>query len=113
MSGHDLLAQPLEAHTRRRRDEPLVSLLERTDEALVILAKLLGEGALDPGEQRPLARLPADVDEPVVRDADERRRQHGHERLVVVAVVEQPLVREQVDHLLLAEVPATGRTVRR
>ena len=35
------------------------------------------------------------------------------ERLVVVAVLEQPEVGEQVDHLLLAEVAAAGRAVRR
>ena len=35
------------------------------------------------------------------------------ERLVVVAVVEKPQVGEQVDDLLLAEVAAAGRTVRR
>jgi hypothetical protein len=41
------------------------------------------------------------VDEPVVRDAHERRRQHGDERLVVVAVVQQAQVGEEVDDLLL------------
>ena len=57
--------------------------------------------------------MPANVHEPVVRDADERRREHGDERLVVVAVVQQAQVREQVDDLLLAEVPAAGRAVGR
>ena len=44
---------------------------------------------------------------------DERRREHGRERDVVVAVVQQPEVGEEVDDLLLAEVAATGRPVRR
>ena len=48
--------------------------------------------------------------EPVVGDADERRGQHRDQRLVVVAVVQQPQVREQVDHLLLVVVVAAGRT---
>ena len=51
--------------------------------------------------------------ERVVRDADERRGEHGHERLVVVAVVQQPQVGEEVDDLLLAEVAAAGRAVGR
>ena len=58
-------------------------------------------------------RVPPDQHERVVRDADERRREHGDERLVVVAVAQQPQVEQQVDHLLLAEVAAPGRAVRR
>ena len=57
--------------------------------------------------------MAADVDERVVRHADERRGEHGRERLVVVAVVEQAQVGEQVDDLLLAEVPATRRAIGR
>ena len=57
--------------------------------------------------------MAADQDDRVVRDSDERRRQDGGERLVVVAVVQQPQVGEEVDHLLLAEVAAARRTVRR
>ena len=57
--------------------------------------------------------LGADEDERVVRDADERRREHGQQRLVVVAVLQQPQVREQVDDLLLAEVAAAGHPDRR
>ena len=55
----------------------------------------------------------ADQRERVVRDADERRREHREQRIVVVAVVQQPQVREQVDDLLLAEVPSSGRAVGR
>ena len=57
--------------------------------------------------------MAADQDERVVRDADERRREHGDERLVVVPVVQQAQVAEQVDDLLLAEVPSPGRAVGR
>jgi hypothetical protein len=48
----------------------------------------------------------------VVGDPDERRGEHGHERLVVVAVVQEPQVGEQVDHLLLVVVVAAGRAER-
>ena len=44
---------------------------------------------------------------------DERRCEHRREGDVVVPVVEQPQVGEEVDDLLLAEVAATGRAVRR
>ena len=54
-----------------------------------------------------------DERETVVRDADERRREHGEERFVVVPVVQQAQVPEQVDHLLLAEVPLRRRLVGR
>ena len=57
--------------------------------------------------------MTADQHERVVRDADERRGEHRRERLVVVAVVQQPQVRQEVDHLLLAEVAAARRTVGR
>ena len=53
------------------------------------------------------------LDEPVVGDPDERRGEHGHERLVVVAVVQEPQVGEQVDHLLLVVVVAARRPERR
>ena len=109
----DLLAEPLEARARRRGDEPLVPLLERAHEPFVIRRERLGQRALDPRVERTPAGMAADQDDRVVRDADERRQQHRRERLVVVAVVQQPEIREQVDDLLLAEVPAAGRAVRR
>ena len=52
-------------------------------------------------------------DERVVRDADERRGEDGEQRLVVVAVLQQPQVVEQVDDLLLPEVAAAGHPDRR
>ena len=109
----DLLAEPLERDARRRRDEPLVALLERADQLLVALVERRRQRALDAREERPPAGVAADQDERVVRDADERRREHGDERLVVVAVVQQPQVEQQVDHLLLAEVAPPGRAVGR
>ena len=67
---------------------------------------------LDAGEDRPLARGATDEHERVVGRADERRREHGQQRLVVVAVVQEPEVREQVDDLLLAEVAPPRRAIR-
>ena len=109
----DVLAQPLEPDRARDRGQPVVALPERLEEPRVALGRAVGKPLLEPGEERPLRRSPPDGDEAVVRDADERRGEHGDERLVVVAVVEQAQVAEQVDHLLLAEVPAPGRTVGR
>ena len=111
--GDDLLAESLEAGARRRGDEPLVALLERAHEPLVVRRERLGQRALDTGVERPPTGMAPDQDDRVVRDADERRSEHGRKRLVVVAVVQEPEVREQVDDLLLAEVAATGRAVRR
>jgi hypothetical protein len=111
--AHDLLAQPLERDARRRGDEPVVALAERAQQLLVTLVERRRERALDPGEQRPPTDVATDQHERVVRDAHERRREHRHERLVVVAVPQQPQVREQVDDLLLAEVAAAGRAVGR
>ncbi len=108
MLGDDLLAQPLERDPSRGGDEPLVALLERADQLLVALVERRRQRALDPGEERPPAGVAADQDERVVRDADERRGEHRDERLVVVAVAQQPQVEQQVDHLLLAEVAAPG-----
>ena len=113
MLGDDRLAQALEREPRRRGDEPLVALLERAQQPRVALVELRRQLALEPGEERPAARRPAQQHEAVVREPDERRREHGDERLVVVAVVQQPQVREQVDDLLLAEVAAAGRAVGR
>ena len=93
--------------------EPVVALLEGADQALVVLRQRLGQRALDPGEERTFACVPANVHQAVVRDADERRCEHRDERLVVVAVVQEAKVREQIDDLLLAEVPAAGGPVRR
>ena len=64
-------------------------------------------------KKRATSRVATKKHERVVRHADERRGEHGRERDVVVAVVEEAEVREQIDDLLLAEVAAPGRTVRR
>ena len=66
-----------------------------------------GELALESNEERSPTRRPAEENQRVVRDADEGRRQHRHERLVVVAVVQEPEVGEQIDDLLLAEVASS------
>ena len=49
------------------------------------------------------------MEQRVVRDPDERRCEHAHERLVVVPVVQQSQVGEQVDDLLLVVVVTAGR----
>ena len=111
--GEDALAEALEREPRHRLDEALVPLQEGTDEPGVFVRERLRHLALDPAEERPARGGAADEDERVVRDPDERRREHGSERHVVVAVVEEPQVQEQVDHLLLAEVAASGGAVGR
>ena len=111
--GDDPLAQALEREARGRLRQPVVALPERAQEPRVALVEIRRKRALDPGEDRPLRGGAPDQQQRVVRDADERRREHRDERLVVVAVLQQPEVREQVDDLLLAEVAAPGRAVRR
>jgi hypothetical protein len=59
------------------------------------------------------AGCPANQDERVVRHPDERRREHGGERDIVVPVSHEREVREQVGDLLLAEVAPTRRAIRR
>ncbi len=111
--GDDLLAETLERQARQCPDEPLVALEERADQLRVAFVELGRQALLDSREERPLRRGASDQHERVVRDADERRREHGDERLVVVAVLQQQHVREEVHDLLLAEVPAAGRAIRR
>ena len=108
--GDDPLAEALEREPRRRVGEPVVTLPEGTQKPRVVGVEIIGQRALETGEDRP-ARVAPDQQQRVVRDADERRRQHAHQRLVVVAVLEQAEVREQVDDLLLAEVAASGGAV--
>ena len=109
----DLLADPLEREPRRRRDEPLEPLLERADQPLVVVGERLGQRLLDARVERPPPGVPANQHERVVRRADERRREHRGERHVVVAVADELEIGEQVDNLLLAEVPAPRRAIRR
>ena len=107
----DELAEALERDAGGGRDEPLEALLEGPDESLVLRRERLWQRALDPREQRPTTRLPADQDEGVIRDADERRSEDRRERLVVVAVSQQAKVHPEVDHLLLPEVAPARRPV--
>ena len=108
----DLLAKPLEPRARRHTNEPLVALQERAQELLLLDRDAFRQRALERGEERPLGRASAEQHERVVRDADERRRENGGERDVVVAVVQEAEVREQVRDLLLSEVAAARRAVR-
>ena len=109
----DALAEQLQREPRRALDQTLVPLQERADEAPVLLGEVGRQRALDPLEDRAPLGSGANQDERVVRDADERRGEHGEQRLVVVAVLQQPQVREQVDDLLLPEVAATRHPDRR
>ena len=113
MLDEDALAEQLQREPRRALDEPLVALQERAHEAAVVLGEIGRQRALDALEDRALLGIRADEDERVVRDADERRREHREQRLVVVAVLQQAQVVEQVDDLLLAEVAAAGHPDRR
>ena len=108
--GDDPLAEALEREPGRRLGEPVVALLEGAQEPRVVGIEIGRQRALEPGEDRPAGRAP-DQEQRVVRDADERGREHAHERLVVVAVLEQAQVGEQVDDLLLTEVAASGGAV--
>ena len=112
MVGDDPLAELLERKPGRGAGEPLEALEECPAKPQVLGREVAGKPALERSEERALRRCPADEDERVVGQADEGRSEHAHERLVVVAVVEEPQVREEVDHLLLAEVAAPGRPVR-
>ena len=109
----DALAEQLQREPGRALDEPLVALQEGAHEAPVVLGEIGRQRALDALEDRALLGVRADEDERVVRDADERRREDGEQRLVVVAVLEQAQVVEQVDDLLLPEVAAAGHPDRR
>ena len=109
----DLLAQPLEADVAGDRGEPVVTLPERLEQLSVPLGQAGREPLLEPRVERAAWRRPPQQRERVVGDADERRREHRDERLVVVAVVQQPQVAEQIAHLLLAEVPTPGGAIGR
>ena len=111
--AHHALAESLEPDPRRGANQSLVALEERAQQARVARVELLGKRPLERREQRTALGVAPEKDERVVRDADERRREHGGERDVVVAVVKEPQVGEQVDDLLLPEVAAPRRAVRR
>ena len=92
--GHDPLAEPLERETRCVARQTVEALAERPHEPRVALRQPGGDRALEPDEERPPLRRAPEQDEPVVGDPDERRGEHGHERLVVVPVVQEPQVGE-------------------
>ncbi len=113
MLAEHALAEELERRVGRELEQAVVPLPEGEEQAAVVVREIGGDAALDAAEDRLALGLRPDQDERVVRDADERRREHGEQRLVVVAVVEEAQVREQVDDLLLAEVAAAGGAVGR
>ena len=95
----------------RELEQTVVALPEGEEHSPVVLGEVPGQAALDAAEDRLALSVGPDQDERVVGDADERRGEDGQERLVVVAVVEQPEVRKKVDDLLLSEIAATGGPV--
>ena len=104
MLRHDPLAKELERRGGSRVEEPVVALAEREQQAPVVLGEVARKRPLQRAEDGLALGLRPDQHERVVGDADERRGQHREERLVVVAVVQEPQVGEEVDDLLLAEV---------
>jgi hypothetical protein len=108
--GDDPLTEPFEREARRSLREPVVALPEGAQEARVELVQVGRKRPLQPGEDRAPRGAP-DQHQRVVRDPDEWRGEHAHERLVVVAVLQQAQVGEQVDDLLLAEVAPAGGAV--
>jgi hypothetical protein len=68
----DAVTERLEPEARADADEPVVALEEGFEEAFVARPELTRELALEPDEQRPPSGCPAQEDERVVRDADER-----------------------------------------
>jgi hypothetical protein len=106
----DSVTQRLETVPRGRAHQTLVALDEGTEQAVVTRVELPGEPSFERGEQRPAYRVTPEQNERVVRDAHERRRQDRGQRDVVVPVVQEAQVGEEVDDLLLPEVPAPRRT---
>jgi hypothetical protein len=109
----DPLTESLESHAGRCAHESLVPLEEGAKQALVAGGQVLGKRSLERREKRSARRVSPDEHERVVGHTDEGRCKDGRERHVVVAVVEQPEIGEKVDDLLLAEVAAPGRAIRR
>ena len=98
---------------RRELEQAVVALSEGHREAPVALGQVARQPALHAAEDGLALRVGSDQDQGVVRQADEGGRQHGEQRLVVVAVLQQPEVGEEVDDLLLAEVVPPGGAIRR
>ena len=99
--GDDALEQRREAELAARAHDPVVELLEAVDEGAVALGQSLQLPQLDGPVERALRRV-AQRREAVVRDADERRREHHEQGVIVEAVAQQGEVRAQVAHLLRA-----------
>ena len=80
-------------------------------EPRVVLGEAVRQPVLEPAEERGLGG-PAKRVEPGVRDADQRRGEHGQQRAIVVAAAQEPQVGAQVGDLLAAVVAAADRPVR-
>ncbi len=106
-------SQRCSSPTEREADQPVVALAKRLEQAPVARRQSGRRLPLEAGEQRPPPGRSPEKHECVGRDAHERRGEHRQQSLVVVAVLEQPKVGEEIDDLLLPEVPAPGRAVRR
>ena len=90
--GDHALAETLEGEPRSETCQAVVALLERAEELGVAIREARRQRALEPDEQGPALGSPPQVHERVVRHAHERRGENGDERLVVVAVVQEPQV---------------------
>ena len=108
--GHDALEQIGDGELLRRVHEPVEALPERPHQPRVVLVKAVRQPVLEPAEERGLGRAAKRV-ETRVGDADERRREHGEQRPIVVAAADQPEVGAQVGHLLAPVVAAADRAV--
>ena len=114
MLGEDALAQELEGRVCGYVEQVARSAAERRAGAGGRPpTRSPGSGRSSRAEHRLPLCLRPDQYERVVRHADERRREHPEERLVVVAVVEEPEIREEVCDLLLPEVVAPRGAVGR
>src|SRR5262245_10034213 len=99
-------------NARRATRQAVVALAKCADELRVSFGQALGHRLLEPAIERALLGRAPEVQEAVVREPNERRGEDGDERLVVVAIVQEPQVGEQVDDLLLVVVVAAGRAER-
>src|SRR5207244_3941829 len=109
----DAVAEAFQRETRQASGKPVVSLAEGAQKPRIPLRQRLRQLTLQCDEERTLRSRAPEQDEGVVRDAHERRREDADESLVVVPVAEQAQVSEEIDDLLLPEVPASRATVRR
>ena len=107
----DPLEQIGDPDSLRCLDEPVEALPEGLHQPRVVVGQPIREPVLEPAEERGLGRAPERV-QPGVGDADERRREHGQQRAVVVPAAQETQVRAQVRDLLAAVVAAADRAVR-